>query len=117
MEPHAGVRRLLARVLTDAGYAVEFTCCTDLALGARAEGPELLVVDATGRAAATWRLLRKTAGDAGDARRVVVMAPLLECRGFLRAGAAACLPKPFPIRELLRACDAALAGGPSLNRG
>lgn len=112
VDDNEDIRRLVALLLRDAGYAVE--CAEDgaEALARIQQGsPDLVVLDLMMPGMPGWDLLALLRGTV-QPPPVVVLSALGECRRAAQAGAAGCLAKPFRIQDLLHACEAALGVEP-----
>ena len=105
------VQAFLRLVLEGAGYTVE---CADDGQEALQKAavfrPDLVVLDLMMPVMDGWEVLTRLRSGASPPPLVVMLSALAEPRRALREGAAACLAKPFHVRELLLVCERTLAG-------
>lgn len=105
------VQGVLRLALQGAGYTVE---CADDGQEALEKAavfrPDLVVLDLMMPVMDGWEALRRLRSGGAPPPLVVILSACAEPRRALREGAAACLSKPFHLRELLLVCERALAG-------
>jgi CheY-like chemotaxis protein len=103
------VLQFISLVLEDAGFFVGTARDGREALQKiEAERPDLLVLDLMMPVLDGWQVLKRLRQDA-QPPRVVVLSAFADCPAAARAGAAACLTKPFLPGELVRTCEHTLA--------
>lgn len=102
------LRVMLCQMLQDAGYLVDSAGNGLEALGKiEATRPALVILDLMMPVMDGWQLLERL--PAVPARPVViVLSAFPDFSRAVRAGARACLSKPFSFRELLATCGSAL---------
>lgn len=113
------IRFLAERILTDAGYRVEFAMDGEEAV-AKILGhpPDLVILDLTLPGLDGWGVLQRI-GDAATRPPVVVLTAHGEygaIPGRAREEAAAYLTKPFSLRQLVATCDEVLAAAGASTR-
>lgn len=106
------IRFLAERILTDAGYRVEFATDGEEAVGMiLGHPPDLVILDLTLPGLDGWGVLQRIGG-AADRPPVVVLTAhgdYVGAGGQAREEAAAYLTKPFSLRQLVATCDGILA--------
>ena len=102
------VREMLCQMLQDAGYLVDSAGNGLEALGkTKTTRPDLVILDLMMPVMDGWQFLERL--PAVPARPVViVLSAFPDFPRAERAGASACLSKPFSFRELLAVCGSAL---------
>jgi len=122
--PHAPAKRVLvvddepdiqdfvSMVLRGAAYAVDTASDGREALQKiESDPPDLVILDLMMPAMDGWAVLERLSREGKPAPPVVVLSGHKDYERAREAGAAACVPKPFDVPQLLIACDRALVLG------
>jgi CheY-like chemotaxis protein len=114
VEDEKQTQRVLAVVLDQAGYGVEFASDgLEGLLKIESRRPQLVILDLMLPVIDGWEVLRRLQ-KLPDAPPVVVLSGYLDRARATEAGASASLSKPFTIQDLVTTCAQVLSarGGP-----